>query len=133
MDNVVATISKLAIWFFTIPWIPAPSPQIPEVWGHQTDRWTPIVEEALEIYGLEDQTPRFMRILHCESRGDPNAVNSSSGASGLFQHIPQWWDWRAEEAGFPGYSVFHPIANIYASAWLLALPNIGGWQHWECK
>tara|TARA_R110000824_G_scaffold24063_5_gene85131 strand:+ start:8107 stop:8487 length:381 start_codon:yes stop_codon:yes gene_type:complete len=124
---------KLMIWFFaSIPWVPVHTP-VQELWGPNTDRWEPLVEVALEAYGLEDQKSRFMRVLNCESRGDPNAVNKSSDASGLMQHMPQWWDWRAEEAGFAGASVFNPVANIFASAWLLALPNIGGWQHWECK
>ena len=123
---------KFMLWFFTIPWTPTPTPNIPETWGPAVDRWQPVVEIALESYGLEDQTNRFMRVMHCESRGDENAVNTSSNASGLMQHMPQWWDWRAEQAGFPGYSIFNPVANIFASAWLLALPDIGGWQHWEC-
>ena len=123
---------KLMRWFFTIPWTPTPSPDVPEVWGPAVDRWQPVVEIALQSYGLENQTDRFMKVMHCESRGDPKAVNASSGASGLMQHIPQWWAWRAEESGFAGASPLDPVANIFASAWLLALPDIGGWKHWEC-
>ena len=119
------------LWFFTIPWVPVVQP-VPEVWGWEVDRWQPIVEEALEDYGLESEVDAFMRVLHCESRGDPYAVNAASGAAGLMQHMPQWWDWRAEEIGYKGASAFNPVANIYASVWLLALPDIGGWKHWEC-
>ena len=119
------------LWFFCIPWVPVVQP-VPEVWGWEVDRWQPIEEEALESYGLESEVDAFMRVLYCESRGDPNAVNASSGAAGLMQHMPQWWDWRAEQIGYKGASVFDPIANIYASAWLLALPDIGGWKHWTC-
>ena len=119
------------LWLFCIPWTPVVEP-VPEVWGWHTDRWTPIVEEALEDYGLESELDTFMRVLWCESKGRPYAVNPTSGTSGLMQHMPQYWDWRAEEAGFAGYSVFNPVANIFASVWLLALPDIVGWKHWEC-
>lgn len=127
------------LWFFTVPWVPTMATyEQPEVWGWHTDRWTPIVEEALEDYGLESELDTFMRVMFCESRGDPLAHNTDvysnpkDQASGLMQHMPRWWDYRASNAGFEGYSPFNPIANIYASVWLLALPDIGGWKHWEC-
>ena len=41
-----------------------------------------------------------MRVMLRESRGDPDALNAESGASGLMQHIPQYWDERARTAGF---------------------------------
>ena len=124
------------LWFFTIPWIPVAEP-VPEVWGWQTDRWTPIVAEALEEYGIPDQLHTFMKVLHCESRGDPYAHNTdvysnpADQASGLMQHMPRYWDDRAAAIGMAGYSPFDPIANIYASAWLLTTRG-GGWQHWSC-
>ena len=111
---------------------------VPEVWGWEVDRWPPVVEEALESYEIESELDDFMRVMHCESRGDPLALNDRvysnplDQASGLMQHMPRWWEWRAEQAGYKGASPFNPIANIYVSAWLLALPNIGGWSHWEC-
>ena len=71
-----------------------------------------------------------MRVMLCESRDDPDALNAESAASGLMQHIPQYWDERARAAGFQGASPFDPIANIYAFVWLL---DIGGWSHLECK
>lgn len=125
-------IAKI-IWFFTIPWVTMFAPaNSTTVWGDSVDRWYPVVLEAAESYGVVDEVPTFMRVMHCESRGDQYALNSSSGASGLMQHMPQWWDWRAEQAGFVGYSPFDPVANIWVSFWLLTLPDIGGWQHWEC-
>ena len=39
---------KLMLWFFTIPWTPTPSPDVPEVWGPAVDRWQPVVEIALQ-------------------------------------------------------------------------------------
>ena len=99
-------------------------------YGENVERWRSDVRGALAEYGLGDEEDRFMRVMWCESRGDPDAVNAESGASGLMQHIPRYWDERARAAGFQGASPFDPIANIYASVWLL---DTGGWNHWECK
>ena len=57
-------------------------------------------------------------------------MNAESGASGLMQHIPRYWDEGLVLLVSKGASPFDPIANIYASVWLL---DVGGWSHWECK
>lgn len=115
--------------------IPTPEPTptvllVDSPYGENVERWRSDVRGALAEYGLSDEEDRFMRVMWCESRGDPDAVNAESGASGLMQHIPRYWDERARAAGFQGASPFDPIANIYASVWLL---DMGGWSHWECK
>ena len=97
------------------------------------ERWRPTVSDALALYGQEHQIERFLRVMQCESRGNPEAYNASSGASGLMQHLENYWPWRAKMAGFEGESPFNPTANIYTSAWLLFEHTAGGWQHWECK
>ena len=112
---------------------PEPTPTVILVdspYGENVERWRSDVRGALAEYGLSDEEDRFMRVMWCESRGDPDAVNAESGASGLMQHIPRYWEDRARSAGFQGASPFDPIANIYASVWLL---DVGGWSHWECK
>ena len=112
---------------------PEPTPTVIRVnspYGENVERWRVHVRGALAEYGLSDEEDRFMGVMWCESRGDPNAVNAESGASGLMQHIPRYWDDRARLSGFQGASPFNPIANIYASVWLL---DVGGWSHWECK
>ena len=126
------------LWFFCVPWIPSVSvPPIENQWGPLVDRWYPLVYEALEDYGVEDQIDTFMRVMNCESRGDPNAHNTVvysnplDQASGLMQHMPRWWDERSTAAGFAGYSPFDPVANIYTSVWLLTSRG-GGWTHWTC-
>ena len=119
------------IWFFTVAWTPIGIEAPVNQWGWHVDRWQPLVEEALEHYGLESELDTFMKVMHCESRGRQNAVNETSGASGLMQHMPRWWDDRAEQAGFAGYSPLNPVANIYTSVWLLQSRG-GGWTHWEC-
>lgn len=69
-------------------------------------------------------------VLVCESGGNPNAYNSSSGASGLFQHLERFWPGRAAAAGWAGADVFDPTANTAVAAWLLAQ---GGRSHWVCR
>ena len=90
--------------------------------------------DIIERYGgpATDVT-RFLRVMRCESMGYPDVSHSGSGASGLMQHLPQYWDARARSAGYGGASVFDPIANINVSAWLLYQASGGGWQHWVCR
>ena len=67
-----------------------------------------------------------LRVAWCESRYHPNSVNSSSGASGLFQFMPSTW------AGTPwaSQSPFDPVANANAAAWLYSHYGPG---RWSCK
>ena len=72
-----------------------------------------------------------MRVIACESGGNPNAKNSGSSASGLFQHLAaKYWVSRSASAGWAGASVFDPEANVAVAAWL---QRTGGWGHWVCK
>lgn len=105
-----------------------------KTWSDGVEQWRPMMTEAVMAWGgTENDVNRFMRIMHCESRGDPNAYNASSAASGLLQHLQKYWPDRAATVGMPDASPFDPWANMYVSAWLaLAAPG-GGWQHWECK
>ena len=90
------------------------------------ERWRPVVAS----YFPEDRIDWALRIIECESRGDPLAKNPSSTASGLFQHLASLWDERAAKAGWDGSDVFDPFANIAVAAWLL---DTGGPGHWVCK
>ncbi len=85
-----------------------------------------------------------LQIVACESLGDPYQTTPSSpfGATvdGLFQHKSIYWENRAAAAGFPGASVFNPLANSRVAAWLLgnALddhledPGAAWGDHWAC-
>lgn len=97
--------------------------------GPGAEGWRPLVEK----YFPADEVDRAIRIMQCESKGDPGARNPSSGASGLFQHMPRYWPERAAGAGFSGASVFDPEANIAAAAYLVYDHPGGGWKHWVCK
>jgi peptidoglycan hydrolase CwlO-like protein len=67
-----------------------------------------------------------LRVAKCESGYNPNAVNRSSGASGLFQFLPSTW------ASLPQHnqSVFDPVANAQAAA---VLYQRSGPNQWSCK
>ena len=91
----------------------------------QVEIWRPLIEQYFEA----DQVDTALRVMACESGGDPDAKNPNSSASGLFQHLAKYWNSRATAARFPGASVFDPEANIAASAWL---QRNHGWYHWSC-
>lgn len=75
---------------------------------------------------------RAIRVAWCESSFNPAAVNPATGASGLFQHLPEHWAEWSEAAGQRGASIFDPEANVAVAAWMLyELP--GGWSHWDCS
>ena len=67
-----------------------------------------------------------MNVAYCESRYHPNSVNSSSGASGLFQFLPSTWAFTPQR----GLSPFDPVANSNAAAWLYARD---GPSQWVCQ
>jgi hypothetical protein len=64
---------------------------------------------------------RYTRLADCiiqhESRGNPNAVNPVTKASGLGQFLGSTW--RTTPQGKAGYSVFNPAANRAAVEWML--------------
>ena len=77
-----------------------------------------------------------LRIIDCESNGDPDAYNPYSGASGLFQFLPSTWASTAPSAGYGGHSVFEPEANVASAAWLAnRYQELGQyyWRAWNCR
>ena len=65
-----------------------------------------------------------VRTTFCESSAHPDdeasdAVNSSSGASGWFQHLPKFWEERTRKAGVQGADILDPESNV-----LVAAPSI---------
>ena len=76
-----------------------------------------------------------LRIMQCESLGDPEAYNPYSGASGLFQFLPGTWAVISPKAGFAGASAFEAEANIATAAWLAKYYQGLGrnpWTPWYC-
>jgi hypothetical protein len=85
-------------------------------------RWRPLVAE----YPWDVETA--LRIISCESEGDPDAVNPWSGAAGLFQAMPEWGrlTWRL----FGSRNLLDPVVNT-ALAFLLWEDSGGRFSwHW---
>lgn len=80
------------------------------------------------IYAVFGDSPGLqwaLRVAHCESRYNPLALNSSSGASGLFQFMPATWN-----AHFAGWNIWDPYAQARAA---LQFYNVGATNAWVCK
>ena len=72
---------------------------------------------------------RAVRVADCESELDPHAHNPS-GASGVFQVMPEWAAEYAAVTGHPYYDDrFNPNANAAFAAWLQLQE---GWSQWVC-
>lgn len=106
----------------------------PRTFRASTESWRQISTEALAYYDRLYELGRFLALIECESGGIEDIVNSSSGAIGLLQHLPQYWDARARVAlggRFAGEPATNGEANIWVSAWLMYEATGGGWQHWD--
>ena len=89
-----------------------------------TTRWCDLITAHFPA----SKVRRALLIVECEANGDPNAVNPSSGTTGLFQHRPRYWANRSTKAlGHIG-SLPDPHDNIHVAAWLVAKD---GWRHWD--
>lgn len=156
LENVVSGARRPFAWLFSTGGVAAgnaPAPgsanfpsSAPELQGPpsttQTERVTPQEVNGVDIvpyvgrwqYLVERYFPaseidKAMRVMYCESRGNPDATNESSGAGGLFQHLPQYWSSRSQAAGFAGASVYNAEANVATAAWLLTRQGWGAWPN----
>ncbi len=84
------------------------------------------------IYAAADKwgQPRadMLRVARCESNLNPNAVNRSSGASGLFQFMPSTFAFTPN--GKAGESIFNARSSADAAGWMWAN---GMRNHWVCQ
>lgn len=96
------------------------------------DSGTPSSDIVQIIYNAADRwgQPRadMLRVARCESNLDPRAVNSSSGASGLFQFMPSTFAFTPN--GKAGQDIFDPVANADAAGWMWANDMR---NHWACQ
>ena len=110
--------------------VPDPDPKGP--FPPAVERWRPLVA----VYFPPGRVDAALSVMNCESFGDPAITNPSSGAAGLFQHIPRYWPERAAAVGFPDASPYDAEANIAAAAWLVRVSIDSGlapWYFWVCK
>ncbi len=88
--------------------------------NHLAARWAPLVA----VYFRPDDVERVLCLMDLESRGDPSAVNTSSGASGLMQVMPSW----APVFGYTVAELQDPIINLEIAATIL---DDYGWDSWS--
>jgi hypothetical protein len=133
----------------------------PYVPSEGVEQWRSLVTEVFARWGLDQtkcatrngvefclgqQIDNALNVMQCESGGNPMARNPSSGASGLFQHLPYYWQYRVDRvrslhpdkaAGMPANaSIFNPEHNATVAAllvWesretLLGNRGGGGWS-----
>jgi len=87
-----------------------------ERYGSRVGRWTRL---SRRVGWPWRAFPTLMYVIHRESRGDPNAKNPASTASGLLQFLSGWWAGK--------WSPFDPKQNLRHGykAW-----RDVGWQPW---
>ena len=89
------------------------------------------VRALVSDYFAAEDVNKAVRVAWCESRFSPSSTNLRTGAVGLFQHLPKYWEERAENAGFPNADPTDPEASTAAAAW--AVYNGGGWDTFACR
>lgn len=95
--------------------------------GAGVEQWRGLVA----AYFPADQVDAGLRIMQCESGGNPNAWNPS-GASGLMQVLASW----ADNFGYTPADLFIPEVNMAISRILYDDSVTRGlplWSHWECR
>ena len=109
---------------------------IPE---HEYIAHLPTLHELVREYFEPEDVSLMLRIAFCESSAKPDdkwseAINPKSGATGWFQHMPDWWEERSFKAGFSGWHSVEPRANVGVAAYLYYnMDNNkrwGGASHW---
>lgn len=108
------------------PPVSRPGATDPTVWWVAPDGSTgPGVSAIFRVFGKSDGLTWALRVAHCESHYDPGAVNSWSGATGLFQFMPSTWN-----GYFAGWNIWDPLSQAQAA---LAFYQRGWTNQWECR
>jgi len=121
----------------------ATTPRACTGWQYRVDHRTPLTARERRIkrlihcvfdeVGIGSQGDYATVIADRESGLAPWAYNTSSGASGLFQHLRSYWPGRAralpkrEFPRWPYSSVFNPRANAFAAAKMVKMSGWGAW------
>lgn len=100
------------------------------------ERWRTLVEQYWTHVG--EPVDYVLQVMWAESRGLAAACNMASGAAGLFQHLPKYWEWRHREARRwwaerdvtvpAGDNIYDPELNIAVAAWLFTQQGWGAWS-----
>lgn len=138
--------------------------------GAGAEQWRSMIAEVFARWGLDQtvcavagnpatcvpsQVEAALDVMYCESKGNPFAVNVTSGVTGLFQHRMTYWSERVGRVRvqFPSFpadaSPYEPEHNAMVAALLVwesrgaLLRNLTAgrtmddgphpWSHWSCK
>ncbi len=86
------------------------------------ERWRALVS----VYWPADLVDRALCVLWEESKGNPGIANTrGSGAAGLFQIMPGWWD-RHLPSEYRG-DRYDPATNVRAAYYIY---TVQGWTAW---
>lgn len=85
-----------------------------------------VVGEIQAVFG--PNAGAALAVARCESSYNPNALNASSGASGVFQFLPSTW----RTTSYAGYSPFNASANIHAAYQVFTRDGYS-WREWQCQ
>jgi len=82
-----------------------------------------IIEQVAQRKGIASED--FLRFAHIETGGRFNerAHNDKTDAKGLFQFLPGTW----ATTPWAGYSIYDPVANANAAAWMWSVGRRGEW------
>jgi hypothetical protein len=108
--------------------------------GFGAEDWRNLVTRVFEDpkWQLGDEVDNAIRIIDCESNGDPWAFNPGGPVAGLFQHRTTYWEGRSDAAGVGGSSPYDPSASVTVAAYLVhqdkygaANASHGPWSDWN--
>lgn len=123
-------LRRTLIGLFMLAVATACTPEEMDFWGsaHPEDQrrvTIDLIHQAADEFGVDRGL--MVRIADCESTLRWWALNRQSNASGLFQHLPQYWPGRAEAVGMPGAWIMDPRTNARAAAWMLSTQGTRPW------
>lgn len=87
-------------------------------WGSQVEQWRPLVAGQFS----ESKVETAMCLMYYESKGNPDAKNPNSTASGLFQILRFWWK------GEFNLDPFVPEQNVWMAAQIQLQQGWGAWS-----
>lgn len=111
------------------PAAPAPVSPPPVDTVGSVEQWRGLVAQYVPTARVEE----VLRVMACESGGDPNAYNPSS-ATGLMQ-IKRFWVDPSRPGNFShlGTDLYDPVTNLRVMVAINESDPRGWWGHWACK
>lgn len=93
--------------------------------GDDVEQWRPLVESHFGDLGA-DAVNQALRIMACESNGNPSARNPRSTATGLMQIMASIW---GDHFGYSRADLEVPELNLWVAR---EVYNAQGWNAWTC-